>query len=179
MVRAAPSGLRDSPWIKGQWHLISLGRKHTVIPASFVTQLQSYFFHDLRHTDGSAILFWLSRDPYDPWPKISMRQKLCGIKRCFDKITSVCDKLSISNYYSKHNICSYEFLLRIHDSFAGQLRNQIRTRGRGKLMKSSGICHFLKKYFWWLLRRVKNLNVNTTSAMSSTDIFISNWFGVC
>ena len=29
--------------------------------------------------------------------------------------------------YSKHNICSYEFLLRFHDSFAGRLRNQIRT----------------------------------------------------
>ena len=25
--------------------------------------------------------------------------------------------------YSKHNICSYEFLLRFHDSFAGRLRN--------------------------------------------------------
>ena len=29
--------------------------------------------------------------------------------------------------YSKHNICSYEFLVRFHDSFAGRLRNQIRT----------------------------------------------------
>ena len=29
--------------------------------------------------------------------------------------------------YSKHNICSYEFLLRFHDSFAGRLHNQIRT----------------------------------------------------
>ena len=29
--------------------------------------------------------------------------------------------------YSKHNICSFEFLLRFHDSFAGRLRNQIRT----------------------------------------------------
>ena len=29
--------------------------------------------------------------------------------------------------YSKHNMCSNEFLWRFHDSFAGQLRNQIRT----------------------------------------------------
>ena len=29
--------------------------------------------------------------------------------------------------YSKHNICSFEFLLRFHDSFAGRLCNQIRT----------------------------------------------------
>ena len=27
--------------------------------------------------------------------------------------------------YSKHNICSYEFLLRFHDSFSGPLRKQI------------------------------------------------------
>ena len=29
--------------------------------------------------------------------------------------------------YSKHNICSYDFLLRFNDSFARRLRNQIRT----------------------------------------------------
>ena len=29
--------------------------------------------------------------------------------------------------YSKHNIYSYEFLLRFHDSFASRLRNQIQT----------------------------------------------------
>ena len=29
--------------------------------------------------------------------------------------------------YSKHNICSYNFLLRFPDSFAGRLRNQIQT----------------------------------------------------
>ena len=29
--------------------------------------------------------------------------------------------------YQKHNICSYEFSLRFHDSFAGRLHNQIRT----------------------------------------------------
>ena len=37
--------------------------------------------------------------------------------------------------YSKHNICSYEFLLRFHDSFAGQLRNQIRTTWSWKIEK--------------------------------------------
>ena len=52
------------------------------------------------------------------------------------------------------------------------------------------MCYLLKKYFWWLLRRVKNLRstackhrvhtVSTTeNAMLSTDIFISNWFDVC
>ena len=44
---------------------------------------------------------WLSRDPYDPDDQRfhhASRRKLCGIKRCFDKITSICDKLSISNY---------------------------------------------------------------------------------
>ena len=29
--------------------------------------------------------------------------------------------------YSKHNICSYVFLLRFHNCYAGRLRNQIRT----------------------------------------------------
>ena len=29
--------------------------------------------------------------------------------------------------YSKHNICSYKFLLRIHNSFASRLRNRIQT----------------------------------------------------
>ena len=29
--------------------------------------------------------------------------------------------------YSKHSICSYKFLLRYHDSFAGRLHNQIRN----------------------------------------------------
>ena len=79
--------------------------------------------------------------------------------------------------YSKHNICSFEFLWRFHDSFASRLRNQIRTT----VMENWHIINFFinftwyhwyhhnyqvecvicwEKYFWWL-RRFKNLRSTT------------------
>ena len=107
--------------------------------------------------------------------------------------------------FSKHNICSYEFLLRFHDGFAGRLRNQIRTTWLCKIdtwFISSLILHsstdiiiiikwnvlFVEKNIFGDFfvgsrisdRRRVNTVVNTTkNAMSSTDIFISNGFDVC
>ena len=105
----------DSPWIKGPmtpYQSRPYARHVTVIPAAKLCDsiaivflsIEVRIWHNLRrYIDGSAILFWLSRDPYDPDDQRfhhASRRKLCGIKRCFDKITSVCDKLSISNYIS-------------------------------------------------------------------------------
>ena len=103
----------DSPWITGSMaaHQSVAYVRHIISPptANLCTLSAIVFFpikawmwrHLRRYSDGSAILFWLSRDPYDPYdPRFhnASRRKLCGIKRHFDKITSVCDKLSISNY---------------------------------------------------------------------------------
>ena len=103
----------DSPWIKGPmtpYRSRPYARHVAVIPAAKLCDSIAIVFlsievrirHNLcRYIDGSAILFWLSRDPYDPDDQRfhhASRRKLCGIKRYFDKITSVCDKLSISNY---------------------------------------------------------------------------------
>ena len=101
--------------------------------------------------------------------------------------------------YSKHNICSYEFLLQFHDSFAGRLRN--RTTWLWKIdtwFLSSLTLHNTTEIIiiikWNVLFVEKNIfgdffdgsrisdrrHVNTTeNAMSSTDIFISNRFDVC
>ena len=103
----------DSPWIKGPmtpYQSRPYARHVAVIPAAKLCDSIAIVFlsievrirHNLRrYIDGSTILFWLSRDPYDPDDQRfhhASRRKLCGIKRYFDKITSVCDKLSISNY---------------------------------------------------------------------------------
>ena len=74
---------------------------------------------------------------------------------------------------------SYEFLLRFHDSFAGRLRNQIRTTWLWKIdiwFISSLLLHYTtdiiiiikwnvlfveKIIFWWLHRRFKNLRSTT------------------
>ena len=105
----------DSPWIKGPmtpYQSRPYARHVSVIPAAKLCDsiaivflsIEVRIWHNLRrYIDGSAILFWLSRDPYDPDDQRfhhASRRKLCGIKRCFDKITWVCDKLSISNYIS-------------------------------------------------------------------------------
>ena len=103
----------DSLWIKGPmtpYQSQPYARHIAVIPAAKLCDSIAIVFlsievrirhHLRRYIDGSAILFWLSRDPYDPddqrFHHASWR-KLCGIKQHFDKITSVCDKLSISNY---------------------------------------------------------------------------------
>ena len=103
----------DSPWITGSMaaHQSVAYVRHIILaPAANLCTLRAIVFfpikawmwrHLRRYIDGSAILFWLSRDPYNPDDQRfhhASQRKLCGIKRHFDKITSVCDKLSISNY---------------------------------------------------------------------------------
>ena len=144
----------DSPWIKGPmtpYQSRPYARHVVVIPAAKLCDSIAIVFlsievrirHNLRrYIDGSAILFWLSRDPYDPDDQRfhhASRRKLCGIKRYFDKITGkshqFVTKCPYQTIYSKHNICSYEFLSQFHDSFAGQLRNQIWTTWSWKIDK--------------------------------------------
>ena len=93
---------------------------------------------------------------------------------------SVCDKLSISsNYIPRITTVATKFLLRFHDSFAGRLRNQIRTTWLWKIdiwFISSLLLHYTtdiiiiikwnvlfveKIIFWWLHRRFKNLRSTT------------------
>ena len=72
-------------------------------------------------TSMAAPFCWLSKYPYDPDEKRfrqASRRKLCGLKKRFDKIISVCDIC---------DICSSVLLLRFHGRFASQLHNQIRT----------------------------------------------------
>ena len=143
----------DSPWIKGPmtpYQSRPYARHVTVIPAAKLCDsiaivflsIEVRIWHNLRrYIDGSAILFWLSRDPYDPDDQRfhhASRRKLCGINGVSIKshqFVTNCPYQTIYQIYSKHNICSYEFLLRIHDSFAGQLRNQIRTTWSWKIDK--------------------------------------------
>ena len=68
----------DSPWIKGPmtpYQSRPYARHVTVIPAAKLCDsiaivflsIEVRIWHNLRrYIDGSAILFWLSRDPYDP-----------------------------------------------------------------------------------------------------------------
>ena len=100
----------DSPWITGSMaaHQSVAYVRHIILaPAANLCTLSAIVFfpikalmwrHLRRYIDGSAILFWLSRDPDNQRFHHASRRKLCGIKRHFGKITSVCDKLSISNY---------------------------------------------------------------------------------
>ena len=103
----------DSPWIKGPmtpYQSRPYARHIAVIPAAKLCDSIAIVFLSIevrirnnlrRYIDGSAILIWLSRGPYDPDDQRfhhASQRKSCGIKRYFDKITSVCDKLSISYY---------------------------------------------------------------------------------
>ena len=140
----------DSPWIKGPitpYQSRPYARHIAVIPAAKLSDSIAIIFlsievsirHNLRrYIDGSAILFWLSRDPYDPDDQRfhhASRGKLCGINGISIKSHQFVTNCPYQTIYSKHNICSYEFLLRFHDSFAGQLRNQIQTTWSWKIDK--------------------------------------------
>ena len=75
----------DSPWIKGPmtpYQSRPYARHVAVIPAAKLCDSIAIVFlsievrirHNLRrYIDGSAILFWLSRDPYDPGPLFTKR----------------------------------------------------------------------------------------------------------
>ena len=138
----------NSRWIKGPmtpYQSRPYARHVAVIPAAKLCDSIAIVFlsievrirHNLRrYIDGSAILFWLLRDPDDPDDQRfhhASRRKLCGIKRYFDKITSVCDKLSISNYIPcitsvATNFC-YDFTIVLPVNCAIKSG----PRGRGKL----------------------------------------------
>ena len=69
------------------------------------------------------------------WPKISpcVTTKIMWNKNSISiKSHQFVTNCPYQTMYSKHN---YEFLLRFHDSFAGQLRNQIRTTCLWKIDK--------------------------------------------
>ena len=109
----------DSPWITGH-QSVAYVRHIILAPAANLCTLSAIVFlpikawiwrHLRRYIDGSAILLWLSRDPDDPDDSRfhrASRRKLCGMKRHFDKLTSVCDKLSIDVMLG---IYSYDFTI--------------------------------------------------------------------
>ena len=140
----------DSPWITGSMaaHQSVAYVRHIILaPAANLCTLSAIVFfpikawmwrHLLRYIDDSAILFWLSRDPYDPDDQRfhhASGRKLCGIKRHLIKSHQFVTNCPYQTIYSKHNICSYELLLRFHDSFGGRLHNQIRTTWLWKIDK--------------------------------------------
>ena len=102
----------DSPWITGPMtahQSVAYVRHITLAPAVNLCTLSAIIFfpikawiwrHHCRYINSSAILLTV-RDLYDPddqrYRHASWR-KLCGIKWHFNKITSVCYKLSRSNY---------------------------------------------------------------------------------
>ena len=104
----------DSPWITGPMtahQSVAYVRHFKLAPAANLCTLSAIVFlpikawiwrHIRRYPDGSAIFCWLSTDPYDPDDqrfRHASRRKLYGVKRHFDKMISVCDKLSISSNY--------------------------------------------------------------------------------
>ena len=151
-------------------------------------------------TSMAAPFCWLSKYPDDPDDqrfRQASRWKLCGLKRRFDKIISVCDIC---------DICSSVLLLRFHGRFASQLHNQIRTMCKVTHLFVENwhifflfiILHYIPSLTviirWKVLFVKKNFfiyfcnrswisdrrHVNTTeNAMSPSDIFLPIWFGVC
>ena len=125
----------DSPWITGPMtahQSVAYVRYIILAPAANLCTLSAIVFlpikawiwrHLCRYIDGSAILLtqmtkyfaMCHNENYVEWNGISIKSH---------QFVTNCPYQTI---YSKHNICSYEFLLRFHDSFAGRLRNQIRT----------------------------------------------------
>ena len=147
MVRAPGSELLrvtrdfDSPWITGPMtaHQFVAYVRHIILaPAANLCTLSAIVFlpikawiwrHICRYIDGSTILLTVDGPVWPRWLDFAMRHdenyvEWNGISIKSHQFVTNCPHQTI---YSKHNICSYEFLLRFHDSFAGRLRNQIRT----------------------------------------------------
>ena len=129
----------DSPWITGTMtaHQSVAYVRHIILaPAANLCTLSAIVFlpikawicrHICRYIDGSAILLTVNRPVWPRWLKIS---PCVTTKIMWNETAFWWNHISLWQYqtiYSKHSICSYEFLLRFHDSFAGRLRNQIRT----------------------------------------------------
>ena len=132
----------DSPWITGPMtahQSVAYVRHIILVPAANLCTLSAIVFLPLRA--------WI-------WRHIPIPRRQCHFVDCQRTRMTMLTKdfamrhdenyvkwngISIKWYqfvtncpyhqtiYSKHNICSYDFLLRFHDSFAGRLRNQIRT----------------------------------------------------
>ena len=154
MAGAAPSGLRfwltvdhrtnDSSSVCGVCELcnistrckplypkcncISSNKSMNMTPSSPIHRRQHHFV-DCQETRMMTKDFAMRHDEnYVEWNGISIKSH---------QFVTNCPYQTI---YSKHSICSYEFLLRFHDSFAGRLHNQIWTtspRGCGKLTHNS------------------------------------------
>ena len=104
----------DSPWITGSMtphqSLVSV-RYITLAPTANLCTPSSIVFVSINARIWHLLCWycrwqrnfcWLSKYPYDPDDQRfhqASQWKLCGMKRSFDKIISVCDKLSISHLY--------------------------------------------------------------------------------
>ena len=133
----------DSPWITGPMtaHQSVAYVRHIILtPAANLCTLSAIVFLPIKS---------MNMTPYSPIPwrqrrfvdcqRTRMTQMTKDFAMRHDENYVEWNGISIKWYqfvtncpyhqtiHSKHNICSYEFLLRFHDSFAGRLRNQIRT----------------------------------------------------
>ena len=142
MVRAGPSGLRflltvdrrtnDSSSVCGVWEAYYIStrceplyptcnrissNKSMNMTSSPIYRQQRHFVdcQGTRMTQTTKDFAMRHDENYVEWNSISIKSH---------QFVTNCPYQTI---YSKHNICSYEFFLRYHDSFASRLRNQIRT----------------------------------------------------
>ena len=143
MIRAAPSGLRF-------WLTVD---QRTNDSSSVLAECETYYSNtccEALWLNCNRISFNRSKNmtPSAPIPrsvalfcllsKYPYRQMTKGFAMRHDENYVEWNSISIKPHqfvtncpnqtkYSNHNICSYVFLLRFHMSFAGRLRNQIRT----------------------------------------------------
>ena len=134
----------DSPWITGPMtahQSLAFVRHIKLAPTANLCTLSAIVFFPIiewiwrqirRYLDNSAIFCSLSRTRMTQMTKdFAMRHDESYVEwngisiKWYQFVTNCPYHQTIP---SKHNICSFEFLLlRFHDSFAGRLRNQIRT----------------------------------------------------
>ena len=143
MVLASPSGLRfwltvdhrtnDSSSVCGvcescnistrceplypKCNLISSNKSMNMTPSLPIHRRQRHFVdcQGTRMTQMTKDFAMRHNENYVEWNSISIKSH---------QFVTNCPYQTI---YSKHSICSYEFLLWFHDSFAGRLHNQIRN----------------------------------------------------
>ena len=98
-----------SPWITGPMtahQSVAYVRRITLAPAANLCTLSAIIFLPIKHEYDAIFADTSTAAPF-----------------CWLSIVN-CPYQTI---YSKHNICTYEFLLWFHDSFVGRLNNQNRT----------------------------------------------------
>ena len=133
----------DSPWITGPMtahQSVAYVRHIKLAPAANLCTLSAIVFLPIKHEYDAIFADTSTAVPYFvDCQRTRMTQMTKDFAMRHDESYVEWNGISIKWYqfvtncpyhqtiYSKHNICSFEFLWRFHDSFAGRLRNQIRT----------------------------------------------------